>query len=268
MDYKKIQDIKKWHQENITKIGIPNRFINCDKSTIEKYIWNKALLAINNNNGLYIYGPVGTGKTYLACTILKEKLLEYKPYLINIGLNIKNNSQNMPELTTILHEEIIEKIQVPDGGSITKMKEADIAEDLGLVFVQPLINIDFVGFNTLLRKIKGTFTMKESTYDENIENESSIVANYSDCLILCIDDLDIEKLSDWSKNILYEIIENRYCNKLITIITTNYNHKELAKKYSDKIVSRLCEMCEPIKLAGTDRRLSKYQKKAAAKKNK
>ena len=46
-------------------------FVGTVKSNIDKYISN-AHWCIKNGVGLYIHGPNGTGKTYLACALTKE----------------------------------------------------------------------------------------------------------------------------------------------------------------------------------------------------
>ena len=82
--------------------------------------------------------------------------------------------------------------------------------------------------------------------------------------ILIIDDMGKEPPSDWVLSRLFAVINARYDKMLPTIITTNYEKSALVERMgkhgdhdtAEAMVSRICEMCELIKLTGEDRRLS------------
>lgn len=79
----------------------------------------------------------------------------------------------------------------------------------------------------------------------------SVIKN-TPCLI--IDDLGAEKPSEWTKQILFEIIDYRYREGLQTIITSNFNVDELLSNgrltdYEGKrIIRRIKEICSLIEL--------------------
>ena len=87
------------------------------------------------------------------------------------------------------------------------------------------------------------------------EGEMSVLDKYSDS-ILVIDDVGAEKISDWSRQVFYTLIDRRYRNKKQTIITSNLSLDEFAGKFDDRIVSRLCENGRAITLTGKDQRIS------------
>ena len=76
--------------------------------------------------------------------------------------------------------------------------------------------------------------------------------NYSG--IVVIDDLGAEKVTDWVKETLYMIINNRYEEMRPVIVTSNLTLDELSTQLGDRIPSRLAGMCDIIEIKGSDRR--------------
>ena len=76
-------------------------------------------------------------------------------------------------------------------------------------------------------------------------------------LLLIIDDLAVERKSEYMSQIVQAVINTRYNAGLPLIITTNLTGEELQSP-SDmvykRIFSRLYEMCIPVKVEGKDRR--------------
>ena len=105
-----------------------------------------------------------------------------------------------------------------------------------------------VAFTTvfdLLQKIKASFSQ-----------EAQIIEYYSNIQNLYVDDIGMERLTDWALPIILNIIDNRCGNQLRTIFTSNKSISELRETLGDRIVSRIIGICkEPIELTGRDRRL-------------
>jgi len=111
-------------------------------------------------------------------------------------------------------------------------------------------SIEIYNIVELLNKIKSFF---DKEFAE--ENTKAIITDNS---ILIIDDFGSEKVTDWSLEFIYRLINTRYEEVLQTIFISNLNPKELAKVYGDRIVSRIIEMSGEsgiIKLEGKDKRL-------------
>lgn len=72
--------------------------------------------------------------------------------------------------------------------------------------------------------------------------------------LLFIDDLGAAKLSDWTEEVTYRVINYRYEQCLPGIYTSNIPPKELAAAIGGRIASRLTEMCDRITLKGDDLR--------------
>ncbi len=82
----------------------------------------------------------------------------------------------------------------------------------------------------------------------------NVIKSYPDCLV--IDDLGAERTTDYSRNLIYILITYREGNNLQTIITSNYNIKQLDGMIDTRISSRIAGMCEIIELEG-DKRIKK-----------
>lgn len=80
---------------------------------------------------------------------------------------------------------------------------------------------------------------------------------YSKVDLLVLDDLGAEKLTDWSLEKLYQIINYRYEYLLPTIFTSNLSLGELANQIGDRIPSRIEEMCVIKRMKEIDYRLEK-----------
>lgn len=79
--------------------------------------------------------------------------------------------------------------------------------------------------------------------------------------MLVIDDLGKEKKSEWTKQVLFDVINYRYEHLLPTIITTNLasadNFDDLANHVEGAVYSRLNEMCHTVVTKGEDYRRGK-----------
>lgn len=75
--------------------------------------------------------------------------------------------------------------------------------------------------------------------------------------MLVIDDLGKEKKTDWSQQILFNVLNYRYEHYLPTVITTNMTPNELPKYVEGAIASRLMETFEILQMRGTDFRNAK-----------
>jgi DNA replication protein DnaC len=106
----------------------------------------------------------------------------------------------------------------------------------------------FISVPELLLEIRDTF-------DGNEISEKAVIDKYSWIDMLILDDLGVEKTSDWVLQTLYTIMDRRYREELRTIITSNLSIEEIQEKLDDRIASRIVGMCRVCILQGRDRRL-------------
>ena len=89
------------------------------------------------------------------------------------------------------------------------------------------------------------------------ENKGSYQA-ILDCDLLVIDDLGTEFINEFSRSILYNLINSRLLSKKPTIINTNLTMKEIADRYGERIASRLIGGYNANKFIGKDIRQQKF----------
>ncbi len=88
------------------------------------------------------------------------------------------------------------------------------------------------------------------------ENKGSYNAML-ECDLLVIDDLGTEYVNEFSRSVLYNLINSRLLSKKPTIINTNLTMKEIADRYGERIVSRLIGGYNANKFIGNDVRQQK-----------
>lgn len=91
---------------------------------------------------------------------------------------------------------------------------------------------------------------------ESADDESALLEAYGTFPLL-IDDLGVEKLTEYALQVIYEVIDHRWMNAAGgLIITSNLDLDGLSRKLGeDRIVSRIAGMSKVIALSGTDWRL-------------
>lgn len=113
--------------------------------------------------------------------------------------------------------------------------------------------LERVGISVKLYSAPELFDWIRDDYDhKDALHMDRLLANRG---VIMIDDLGVEKATEWVKETLYRLVNKRYEEVLPTIITSNLDLGELADKLGDRVASRIVEMCDVIKLDGDDRRM-------------
>lgn len=75
--------------------------------------------------------------------------------------------------------------------------------------------------------------------------------------VLVLDDFGANKLTDWNLSFLDCLVDEWYRQrKTGLIVTSNFSLKEISERISDRIASRLAQICEVHELKGKDWRLT------------
>lgn len=85
--------------------------------------------------------------------------------------------------------------------------------------------------------------------------------------LLVIDDLGVERQSEYATEQVYNVIDARYRNHQPLIVTTNIPYTQIENPENiqlKRIYDRLTEMCVPIKITGDSRRTMKHSDKMEA----
>ena len=171
-------NMKSWTFENDD--GKNEKLSNAMKKYVENFEEYR-----KEGKGLLLYGPCGTGKTYLTACIANA--------LIDKGYSAKMSN-----------------------------------------------------FSRLSNQIFDTREGKQTFIDS--------LNNYS---LLVLDDLGAERTTEYMKEMVYTIIDNRYRAGLPFIITTNLSMNEIINPQEvayARIYDRILERCIPIEVAGISRR--------------
>lgn len=97
-------------------------------------------------------------------------------------------------------------------------------------------------------------SISSKMYTKELSDQLLDALYHSDLLI--IDDLGTEYATDFTKSHLFNIVNERMCNRKAVIISTNFTTlEEIRNQYSDRIFSRVFKHYEMLKLTGTDIRI-------------
>lgn len=89
------------------------------------------------------------------------------------------------------------------------------------------------------------------------QEEKEIVDHFVNLKIFLLEDLGVQKETDWSSMMLWEIVDRRIEeSKHGLIVTSNDGRGALADHMGDRIPSRLSSLCQIIKIDGADHRLT------------
>lgn len=101
-------------------------------------------------------------------------------------------------------------------------------------------------FARLSNQIQGMFDGKQAFIDS--------LNRYT---LLIIDDLGVERKTEYMQEIVFNIVDSRYRSGLPFIITTNLTADEIKKPQDvgySRIYDRILERCHPVEVAGASRR--------------
>lgn len=111
-----------------------------------------------------------------------------------------------------------------------------------------MVEVLFLSMPETVSRVKKTFDSPLKTIDASLFDKMKEVE------LLVIDDLGVEKLSDWLESEMYQIVDYRWKNQKPMIITSNQSLDDLYKHYKPQIASRIWSCCKAIKFADKDRR--------------
>jgi DNA replication protein DnaC len=117
----------------------------------------------------------------------------------------------------------------------------------------------YTGLHAQFRSIPALYLEIKSSFSKDYKRTiNELVEYYSYLPYLFLDDLGAERITDFTIETLYIILNNRISNSdggLRTFITSNYNLLQLQDKMDDRISSRILEHCEVFKINKPDYRV-------------
>jgi DNA replication protein DnaC len=97
----------------------------------------------------------------------------------------------------------------------------------------------------------------QRAFKRDNEDAYELLEKAARCPFLIIDDLGTEKATDFVRQAVYYIINERESWERTTFITSNFSLAELNDQFDPRISSRIAGMCDVIEIKGKDRRLTK-----------
>ncbi len=110
------------------------------------------------------------------------------------------------------------------------------------------VEVLFLKMPEAVARIKKTFGAEKKSPDKDLFDKMREVE------MLILDDLGIEKVSDWLADEIYQVVEHRYSNNLPMIITSNQSLSDIGQVYREQVASRLTQKTKSIHFTQTDKR--------------
>ncbi len=107
-----------------------------------------------------------------------------------------------------------------------------------------------------------SFSRMANAMQATWEGRQNYLNDLSRYHLLVIDDLGVERQTEYMQEIVYNIIDARYRSRLPLIVTTNLDISEIKNPRdisNTRIYDRLIEMCFPIEVKGCSRRRGKVR---------
>jgi DNA replication protein DnaC len=99
-------------------------------------------------------------------------------------------------------------------------------------------NIRFIEFIDLIKLAQKSFAKGDEGWEARRQLEE-----YKTSFYLILDDMGTEKQTEFVDQAVYEIINWRHGNNMITVFTSNHSLEEIGEKYHARISSRITKMC-------------------------
>ena len=216
---------------------IPQRYENVDFSQLPEVIKEAYPILRSERKGLYIFGGVGTGKTHAAYGILKQwgEDLEKEQQVID-GIR----AEFAPQSGT----------RTKESGGTYYFEDAEMVQKQNEELAKaPKVRppARFENVPQMLYYVKRDFKDNSDYQDEILNTRKMFI----------LDDIGVEKVSEFVEEFMYMLVNEQYEKVYPIVITSNLSLSELAEKLGDRVVSRIKEMCQIIKLDGEDKRLEK-----------
>lgn len=129
--------------------------------------------------------------------------------------------------------------------------------------------------NALIKKYKveGFYITSKNLFDElrasfDTGNTQKVLNEFLTIPVLILDDLGVEKVSEWTESTFTQILDVRMNQKLVTIITSNLTQEALDSIYiGGRVASRVKKLTIPLQMPGEDVRamLAKEENERALK---
>lgn len=111
------------------------------------------------------------------------------------------------------------------------------------------------GIGTYVINVAEWIGLMRPTQDDDRKAEQELVMRRARrATVLLMDDLGTEKDSEWTRERIYAVVNERYDDRKPTIVTSNLSTGEMRAVYGDRIVDRLVEVADGKAMRGANLR--------------
>jgi DNA replication protein DnaC len=103
----------------------------------------------------------------------------------------------------------------------------------------------------ILGRLRASFNPNSEFYGEGRRIEQDLATVPA----LVIDDFGVHRETDWVNQVLYDLIDARYENNLLTILTSNEPMTSWKDIFGGRVYSRLRDMCAELHIEAPDHRI-------------
>lgn len=186
--------------------------------------------ALDAGRGVFAYGQRGRGKTYLAVAVVRE-------YMLRHALDDLRNCWQQRQANGWLGQETQEEAEryVQLATSYARRVQH------GVVFKTAVEIMDDI----------------RAVFDGDGRRKTEVVDGYAKAKFLVVDDVGMDKSSEFVRETFDSIVNQRWNDNLLTVFTSNLDFTELDSHYKDRgrMTSRITGMCDVVELLGDDKRL-------------
>lgn len=120
----------------------------------------------------------------------------------------------------------------------------------------------FFDYRDLLKQVQDSYNPESQT------TEMQILEPVLTCRVLVLDEIGARRVTAWMHDTIFYILNQRYSNKMITIITSNFpetksddDEETLEDRIGFRLDSRIHEMCDFVEVEGADYRKTLLHKR-------
>ncbi len=96
---------------------------------------------------------------------------------------------------------------------------------------------------------------KKMFLDPKTPGKEAYKESLLECDLLVLDDLGTESVTLWTVDLVHQIIDFRYRERMPIVITTNLSLDKIKDLYGERVYSRIYEICQGIEFCGKDYRV-------------
>lgn len=126
-----------------------------------------------------------------------------------------------------------------------------IASCIANALIDKGYTVKMTNFAKIIKRMQGKFEGRQEYLD-----------SLNKCELLIIDDLGIERQSEFAQEVVFDVIDSRYKTGLPMIVTTNLlpnDFKAPNNVTKSRIYDRILEKCFPVEVKGVNRRREKFR---------